>query len=34
MHSKKIEETEIVKRLQDHEIYAKMYNEKEDGFES
>jgi hypothetical protein len=34
MHSKKIDETEIVRRLLDHEIYAKMYNEKEDGFES
>ena len=34
IHSKKVDDTEVVKRLADHEIYAKMYNEKEDGFES
>jgi len=34
IHAKKTEETEVVRRLLDHEIYAKLYNEKADGFES
>ena len=33
-HGVKQEDTQVVKRLQDHEIYAKMYNEKDDDFES
>ena len=33
-HSKKVEETEVVKKLLDHEIYAQMYGEKNEDFES